>query len=135
MTGKLSNTTADKLKLSKITIGSLQDMGYVVDYGAADDYTADDMDASCVCDGGGRRELQRDKTGRSNRRTLSEEGRQNAIAYGKSVLEGRKAKRHTYRLFKSQSRSGYVGDQSIRVFYLEDNEILSVEVFADDTGE
>lgn len=45
MTGFSTGT----LPLSRITVASLEDMGYLVDYDAADPYTAANMSPSCVC--------------------------------------------------------------------------------------
>lgn len=126
MTGKLSNTTAEDLKLSRMTIGTLEDIGYEVDYEAADDYTAADMNETCVCNGQGRR-LVKDKT-TQRRRQLSEAGRRQAEAYGQSVLQSRKGKRERYQFSMSQAR--YVGHESIRVFFVEDEEIFAVDVLA-----
>jgi hypothetical protein len=42
-------------KVSAVTIGGMQDLGYVVDYGAAEGYTTADLSSSCRCN---RRHLQ-----------------------------------------------------------------------------
>ena len=46
MTGQLSNSVNP---LSRITIGSLEDMGYVVDYSSADPFGATGLGPGCTC--------------------------------------------------------------------------------------
>ncbi|GAX19822.1 hypothetical protein FisN_11Lh309 [Fistulifera solaris] len=45
----MTGFSTGSLPLSRITVASLEDMGYVVDYDAADPYTAADLAPSCVC--------------------------------------------------------------------------------------
>lgn len=45
----MTGFSTGSLPLSRITVASLEDMGYVVNYDAADPYTAADMNPSCVC--------------------------------------------------------------------------------------
>jgi len=45
MTGHLSGNMA----MSTMTLASLEDMGYMVDYSRADPYSASDMDSMCLC--------------------------------------------------------------------------------------
>jgi hypothetical protein len=37
------------LKLSRMTVGGLDDLGYYVDYDSADPYDASDLNATCTC--------------------------------------------------------------------------------------
>ena len=48
----MTGFSTGSLPLSRITVASLEDMGYVVDYDAADAYTVADLDSSCVCSSG-----------------------------------------------------------------------------------
>ena len=90
---------SDDARISKVTIGSLEDLGYTVDYNAADSFTANDFGSSCRC----RRRLTGDtddlsegqflgdginpETSPHHRRQLSDAGREHAEAMGRSYLE------------------------------------------------
>ena len=162
MTGKTNGLTT--LPLSRITIAGLEDLGYTVDYSQAQTYTCStEMDASCVCACSSRRALFDgavrpidDTTGneedrmemeeieevlsqqpkrRKNHRRLSDEGREAAIAQGKSLLESRKQERSatSYSLLNSEGDGGvYIGDQVINILYMEDGHIFDVLVVSDD---
>lgn len=52
MTGFLNSNSINKI--STITVGTLEDLGFEVDYDAADDYTRDDVTPNCRCDLGRR---------------------------------------------------------------------------------
>lgn len=82
--------------LSKITLGSLQDMGYQVDYSKADFTNGAFFQSRCQCN----RRLEEEPFGTNMnmtmsdikpRRQLSDEGRAIAEAYGLSVLEETRA--------------------------------------------
>lgn len=47
----MTGFSSGNMALSRITVATLDDGGYEVNYGAADAYTSADMDASCVCGG------------------------------------------------------------------------------------
>jgi len=72
---------------------------------------------------------------RKNHRRLSDEGREAAIAQGKSLLESRKQERSatSYSLLNSEGDGGvYIGDQVINILYMEDGHIFDVLVVSDD---
>ena len=76
--------------LSRITLGSLEDMGYEVDYSKADATNARFFQSRCQC----KRRLQEEALASNTtmseakpRRQLSDEGRAIAEEYGLSVLE------------------------------------------------
>ena len=54
MSPSLGETNANneiEYQLSRITVGALDDLGYQVNYDAADPYAHTDMDPSCTCIG------------------------------------------------------------------------------------
>ena len=99
--------------LSRVTIGSLGDLGYVVDFTNAEAYTRGDIDPSCLCNLRKERQLLRQNSNQNSlfngkhgdvvslndlipgqsrrenreRRQLSESLRQYAMAYGLQVLD------------------------------------------------
>jgi hypothetical protein len=154
MTGFSDNSN----RLSRVTVAGLQDLGYSVDYTNTDAYSCLFMDISCVCtcskrglrgaiaDGavrpiGGRGDEHDDaeqaaaETRRNKRRRLSDEGRAEAIAYGKSILETRTKERSTagFSLLNNDGDGGiYIGDKVVNVFYMENGEKYDVLVVSDD---
>jgi len=128
------------LKISRVTIGFLEDLGYDVNYDAADTFTTNDFGPTCRC----RRRLTGDtlnlseelsgdilhpETSSSHHRMLSDAGRQKAIALGRNYLaslpspplEGR----------DGQDGPQYHGD-SLRVYYEQDDNVYAVAVTADE---
>jgi hypothetical protein len=111
----------------------LDDMGYDVDYTAADPFGAANLNSTCLC-GSRRLGFQSDSSSRGNPfmepgtprlLALNSTARQKAIAYGQEIL-AEKAK-------SSSPRSGnnewtYVGDQQVIVLYQDDNGIQDVVV-------
>lgn len=94
MTGYSSSGSSP---LSRITVATLKDLGYTVDYSTADTFTASDLDPSCVCR---RRTLMDMIHGETRqlglrlpgvkRRQLSEEAYNAAMTYGQAILASRK---------------------------------------------
>jgi Leishmanolysin len=96
MTGNL--TQGVKSPLSRITIGSMQDLGYTVSYSTADSYGTADLGVGCTC-----RRLQRSmldmphgkarqlgvRNPNSKPRRLNDEIKQEAIDFGTSILSER----------------------------------------------
>lgn len=85
MTSTLSGT---ENPLSRVTIGTLQDLGYTVDYSTADPFDASNLDASCICDN---RRLHGDSR-MSRREEESDKDaavREQSMAYGKEILQSR----------------------------------------------
>ena len=75
------------LPLSRITVGSLEDMGYQVDYSRADEISSSDLSPACVCSTRKRDLEDTDSAMRSEEIELSSEGYEAARAYGLSILE------------------------------------------------
>jgi len=127
--------------LSTMTIGSLEDLGYEVDYDAADPYTASDINPSCLCDSNGSNGHHSDHSdvsdlawtnGHWRQRHLSSSSsvRQTAMQYGLDQLE--LASYHT----KGDLPDGaeYIGDLVFFVAYRETTgEIRGVAVRKSDS--
>jgi Leishmanolysin len=74
--------------LSKVTVGSFEDVGYTVDYVAAEAFGTENVAPQCLCNG--RRERGARGLGQSgHRRHLSNEMRQYAIEYGQEFMAER----------------------------------------------
>jgi hypothetical protein len=136
-------------KLSRITIGSLEDLGYKVDYSKADAFTVDNLDSSCICTA--RRGLLRDTTsstsggggdrpadfkslvttGQPHKRRLSAETHAKAVAAGQALLAKNKA---AYEAAGGDAAvpNGfkYVGDKFVVVAVRDGDAIASVGVKA-----
>jgi hypothetical protein len=125
---------------SRITVASLEDMGYDVDYAKADVFTSFDIGISCFC--APRRQLQEVKSQRvkvigRNERSLtlttskqpqiSDKGYQKAVQYGKSILEAEMLPRMDGS-FEMRTDTKFVGDQVVSVLYKEDEHIFSIIV-------
>ena len=137
----MAGFTGNNVQLSRMTIASLEDLGYAVNYDAADDYSVADMDDSCVCKRDVAPALKLDNkmqdkpavrklgTGASkigsHHAQLSLSGRLEAETYGLQLLrEARLRKKFVI------EREGfvYLGDQVVSVLYMEKGQIYGVEV-------
>jgi hypothetical protein len=132
MTGVI-NTTATSF-LSRITIATLEDIGYKVDYSTADPYGVANLNPSCICNETQRR-LVRGVSHESRsrrRRRLSDESRQDAIDYGQSLLLQRS---QPFLIGGSTGEDDdgliYVGDKFVTVFVEENGVIHDVVVRSD----
>lgn len=134
-------------KVSKITLGALEDIGYTVDYSQGEDFTSDDIPESCKCT---TRRLGQGSTtsttytnnntvqskrksrylGDDGHRHPSQEAEDNAIAFGLEILRERKEELLT------QTEDDLLEDDSIitvshevlGVVFIEDDQLFSVEV-------
>ena len=126
--------------LSRITIATLGDLGYTVDYSTAESYGTSDVDSSCRC---GLRSLSDSiqpstvhQLGTSHkssrRRSLSEEARQMAADYGQTILKNRQASK-IFSFRDSFNQLGddveYVGDKVVVVFVEEGGAFFDVTVY------
>jgi Leishmanolysin len=118
--------------LSRITIGSLDDMGYAVDYTQADPYGAANLNSTCVC---GQRQHLRSLSDSSpgNSGTLRHLARINSTARQQAIEYGQKLLAEKAKASSSLSRSGnsewtYVGDQQVIVLFQDGNGIQDVGV-------
>ena len=125
----LNNDGSVPYQLSRITVATMEDIGYTVNLDAADAYTSADMDSSCVCNNG----RHADRT--EELPPLSNELHQQATAYGKRVLK-RKHKDRQRRLQQhsdldnEERRLGgvYVGDQVMYLLVRENDALHTVIV-------
>lgn len=153
----MTGFSSGAMPISRVTIGSLEDMGYEVDYSAADPFTAADLSPSCTCtnleEGATlklddsskissqslvanqtaimqRPAIQNTKQlGKGRRRKLSDTGRTKAFEYGEMLLLERKIKRKNIIVQENDSLL-YVGDRIVTVLYEEEGELYGVEVRA-----
>lgn len=128
--------------LSKITVGSLEDLGYEVNIENADAYGESDVNASCRCDRRRRslffklppwfpnpfqaRPIGRQQSG-PDKPQLSEELRQYAVDYGSKLLEARSK-------VTEDSDNGvveYIGSRFVSVWMREGDNFFSVDVWRD----
>lgn len=122
LTGGLDNGS---LPISRMTVATLDDLGYKVNYDAADTFQSNNFADSCECRA-------------SKRRRLSRRGQKKAEAFGKAELK-RIRKEHRLQLrkniFSSTSRENaddmFIGDKMIVVYYQEGNEVYDVLVTDD----
>ena len=123
MTGSIQN---DFAPLSALTIATLQDLGYSVDYSQAEFYTAAYMDPGCVCN---RRRLGHShaQSTTPKRRKLSKEGEQAAVAYGAARITEVQAK-------NMDLGSDLELNPTVFVMYAEGDEIHGVHVVPDGNG-
>jgi hypothetical protein len=130
-------------RLSRITIASLEDLGYDVNYTNADSYTADNLNPNCRCRR--RRNLNDMIHGETyqfdyqipseQRRQLSDDAHDMATSYGKKILSDRQTSGSLFVnnsfLIGTNPDIQYVGDKVIVVFVIEDDNIFDVTVQAD----
>lgn len=138
------------MPISRVTVAGLADLGYTVDYGAADEYNVSNLDPSCVCDANGQRQSDRrldmsdsirngttlltaietpsetanpDAYRRRRRRRLSDKGRAKAETVGLNVLRER---------IVGVDIAGVKVLRSVTVLYEEDSHVHGVYVSLDD---
>jgi Leishmanolysin len=136
MTGYLGSNAASPL--SRITVGSLQDLGYEVDYSQADTFVRADLNASCICPGRRLRSPERSLAdmkhgeaflvGRSrsiHRRRLSTDAEAMAIEAGLEYLTS-----NAQNTTQTEQTVGakYVADEVVSVLVIERGEIYGVVV-------
>jgi Leishmanolysin len=148
MTGFLGPSTSP---LSRITVGTLQDLGYQVDYSKADAFGRSDLAASCTC----RRRLRQKEramldmkhgkvfsvtsvatsSGRStigdSRRHLSESAEAMAIEAGLEYLQTNAQQANETQVVDDVGIT-YVADKVVSVLVLENGEIYGVTVYQPD---
>ena len=129
----MTNLVEPNSKLSRVTIGALDDMGYTVNYNAADNFGRGDLGSDCVC--GNRRPIVRhltsalfprdptttttdDTASTRPRRQLSEAGLQDATAKGREFLA----------TLTPRADAGAVVSEYVFVFYIEGEDAYSIYV-------
>jgi hypothetical protein len=128
----MTGFATDGLEISRATVGTLEDMGYVVDYCQADTFPVSNLDASCVCSSiiSRRAVSNEDSNDDEHRRhKLSDEGRNAAFEYGRQYLKNKSIKREN---MKEDEGIIYLGDQYVIILYLEEGEVYGVDVTSHD---
>lgn len=156
----MTGFTGNNLLLSRMTIASLEDMGYVVNYDAADDYGVQHMDPSCVClndesssvsNGVEAAMLKKKKKKKKPEKKKSSPKQSTVHKLGKGGPKSQLAQLSLSGLLEAElygkallkeaklrkqfiiEREGYVylGDQVVSVLYMEDGQIYGVQVMGD----
>lgn len=109
--------------LSTVTIASVEDIGYTVDYGAADDYDGSNTNNCCDAD------LFTAKTLRNEKLKLSTGGKAAAFEYGLKMLHKKQRPQSIFLAATDHDDTiRYVGDKFLVVFYQENGAIYDVIV-------
>jgi Leishmanolysin len=142
MTGVLVRGSSPML--SRITIGSLQDLGFQVDYSKADSYTKANLGLGCTC--ARRRSLTemshgetlhlsglRHGTSGNNgkvKRKISASAHQSAMEFGQALLAERAAVHDANRRTQEETASGaiYVGHKVVSVLVYDQDDVYGVVV-------
>jgi Leishmanolysin len=126
--------------LSRISIATLGDLGYTVDYSIAESYGRGNLNSTCLCNRRTLTESSKHGTTRqlgtslksTKRRTLSDVGLQQAIDYGQAVLQQRKEGTASLTFKDGPDESSndieYVGDQVVVVFVEEGGAFFDITV-------
>jgi hypothetical protein len=123
--------------LSRITIATLEDLGYTVDYSSAETYTGNDVLLSCRCDQRALTKTKQGSTGSYNlavsrRRSLSAETYTIATEYGRSILNQRRYQENSFTFRDGLNDIDddfiYVGDQGVIVFVEDEGTLFDVVV-------
>ena len=132
MTGFVESTPTP---LSRITIGTLQDLGYTVDYSKADYFGRSNLGTSTGCICNRRRSLPDMHHGETRqlglglpntvRRVISNDAHRLAVDYGKSILAERALPPNVPR---DDGAITYVGDQVVSVVVADGSNVFSVVV-------
>lgn len=129
----MTSAAGSVLPFSRLTIAGLEDLGYEVDYSQADPFTASDMNPQCRCNNRVRQRFLEEEIPEDgvfnlggHERRLSDEGREEAIAYGKEVL----AKNREDMPIAPSDDAVDVGGEIVFIIYMEQGVIYSVMVTA-----
>lgn len=121
-----------KARLSRVTVGGLRDLGYHVDYEAADQYETRDMNRNCVCSESKIRFLSAllpgDMSPYPRRRRLSAEGLAEATLIGKGLLTNMRDNAGGNGTVYDDD---FIGADAISVSYAENGEVYNVLVERD----
>ena len=113
----------EDMPFSRLTVASLEDIGYGVNYDAADDF--DGSNTAC-CTGAIR-------PSSLNAPSLSGDGRDAAVLYGQKILSESQLSDDLAQLVEEDDTGlSYVGDRVVVVLYMEDGHIYEVFVGSND---
>lgn len=114
-----------ELPLSIITVGAMEDLGYTVDYTAADNFT----NFACAC------ESATPNNNNVRRRSLrNDSGYEFALRYGMEYLQNQTITvvDESTRLVENEDGVEFCGDEYVSIIYLDDfGEMRHLEVTAD----
>ena len=118
-----------QMYLSAITIASLEDMGYKVDYSAADPYGLEHLTSNCgdYCPEAGTRRLRRELV--PGKAKMSEQGRGKVLKEAAKFLK--KARDNAPELFEVNDFI-YVGGDLVTIYYEEGGNMFDVTVAWED---
>jgi hypothetical protein len=112
----------DDMPFSRLTVASLEDIGYAVNYNAADSF---DGNNTACCNGA--------IPSRLNTLSLSSDGRNAAVLYGQNILSESQLSDDLAQLLEEDDTGlTYVGDRVVVVLYIEDGHIYEVFVGSND---
>ena len=140
MQNEVLTFTLGKKKISRITLGALEDLGYVVNYTAADPYGMNDIG---TCSGCNRRNLKHSSSTSSamiDEHPKSKTSCHSGVVHQRALRHGRKMLRDVHDHHMKQSKPTttpegfmYVGNRRVTVMYEHEDGILcSVDVLNDD---
>jgi hypothetical protein len=98
--------------LSRITVGGLEDLGYVVDYSNVGAYTRDNIDPSCLCNNRKERQLLRQPD--SNQKSLFS-GRHGDVVLLNDLIEGPSKKQNQEGRQLSESLRQYAINYGLQI--------------------
>lgn len=130
---------SDSQSLSRISVAMLEDRGYNVDFSQADDFMKENLDQSCTCIDGGRRNLSylsQTKHLRVRSRThrrLSSSMYREALEHGMMILDRNFERKLAIQESRIQHNvideyPEFVGHQSVSVIVLDKDDIFHVKV-------
>jgi hypothetical protein len=121
------------LEISRATVGTLEDMGYEVDYCGADVFPVSKLGSSCVCSS-----IQAEGCGDStitppddSSGKLSDAGRLTASEFGRQYLKNRSIEREESGADEDDGII-YLADKYVVIVYVEEGAIYEVHVTSDD---
>jgi hypothetical protein len=146
MTGFLNEGSSATNPLSRITIATLDDLGYSVDYSKADSYTRSNVKSSCLCNNnrslmtsntttgtstiqqhhslrardGSSTIISSSSSSSSSRRKLSQEGHAMATEYGQSILQERQQQRVAEKIKKKNMKQQRSSSNDKNIFRFSD---------------
>ena len=121
-------TQGEDARLSSMTLAAIEDLGYKVDYDAADQYNEGNLDLQKCCKVAPS-DMQPQISLQKGKEVSSNEARNKAIEYGKKLLlERSRMQQLSDEVHQAGDSPIYVGDKVVMVFYRYDGRIFEVRV-------
>ena len=108
---------------SILTIASVEDLGYTVNFNEAEDFDKDNLESSACCKG-----APKTKNRVLNSPALSDAGRAEAVIFGQSVLDERGLSDEEEIVLLEEGDLTYVGDRIVFVLFEEKGQLYEVLV-------